>query len=98
MSIPSLFRRRWNSCVVAAILGLATFLRVAWPKLTEFKFSEARLMALALELTREGRIPLVGVPSSAGFDHSPVSVYLYLPPFLVSSSPIPARNRTRPCT
>lgn len=75
---------------LAVLLLLAAVLRVGWPTLTEFKFSEARLEALALELTREGRIPLVGVPSSAGFDHSPVSVYLYVPAFLFTTDPIPA--------
>ncbi len=76
--------------LLAGILLLATVLRVAWPTLSEFKFSEARLEALALELTREGRLPLVGVPSSAGFDHSPISVYLYVPAFVATTSPIPA--------
>ena len=76
--------------MLAAILLLATILRIGWPKLTEFKFSEARLEALALEVTQEGRLPLVGVPSSAGFDHSPISVYLYLPAFLFTTDPIPA--------
>jgi hypothetical protein len=76
--------------LVMAILLLATILRVGWPTLTEFKFSEARLEALALELTREGRLPLLGVPSSAGFDHSPISVYLYIPAFLFTANPIPA--------
>jgi hypothetical protein len=76
--------------ILVAILALATVLRVALPTLTEFKFSEARLQALALELTREGHLPLVGVPSSAGFDHSPLSVYLYVPAFLLTTSPIPA--------
>jgi hypothetical protein len=76
--------------LLAATLVLATVLRVGWPSLTEFKFSEARLAALALEVTQEGRLPLVGVPSSAGFDHSPISVYLYVPAFLFSTDPIPA--------
>jgi hypothetical protein len=76
--------------LLAIVLLLAAVLRVGWPTLSEFKFSEARLEALALELTREGRIPLVGVPSSAGFDHSPVSVYLYMPAFLFTSNPVPA--------
>jgi hypothetical protein len=76
--------------LLAVLLFLATVLRLGWPTLSEFKFSEARLEALALELTREGRIPLVGVPSSAGFDHSPVSVYLYVPAFLFTTNPIPA--------
>ena len=76
--------------LLAAVLLLATVLRVAWPSLTEFKFSEARLGALALELTQRGRLPLVGVPSSAGFDHSPISVYLYAPSFLAGANPIPA--------
>jgi hypothetical protein len=81
---------KWEILLLVAVLLLATVLRIGWPSLTEFKFSEARLEALALELTQEGRIPLVGVPSSAGFDHSPISVYLYLPAFLLSSDPIPA--------
>jgi hypothetical protein len=76
--------------LLVGILLLATLLRIAWPTLTEFKFSEARLEALALELTQEGRLPLVGVPSSAGFDHSPLSVYLYVPAFLWGTNPIPA--------
>jgi predicted membrane-bound mannosyltransferase len=76
--------------LLAAVLLLATVLRVGWPALTEFKFSEARLEALALELTRGGHLPLVGVPSSAGFDHSPISVYLYVPAFLFTANPVPA--------
>jgi hypothetical protein len=76
--------------LLAGILVLALVLRAGWPTLTEFKFSEARLEALALEFTREGRLPLVGVPSSAGFDHSPISVYLYIPAFLFATNPVPA--------
>jgi hypothetical protein len=76
--------------LLAGIILLAAVLRIGWPTLTEFKFSEARLAALALELTQKGRLPLVGVPSSAGFDHSPLSVYLYIPPFLLTTDPIPA--------
>lgn len=74
--------------LVVAILLLSLLLRTGWPRLTEFKFSEARLEALALDLTRNGRLPLVGVPSSAGFDHSPLSVYLYVPPFLLTTDPV----------
>ena len=81
---------RQEHWLLAAVLLLAVVLRAGWPKLTEFKFSEARLQALALDLTRDGNLPLVGVPSSAGFDHSPLSVYLYVPAFLFTSSPIPA--------
>jgi hypothetical protein len=83
-----LSRKEWLALIV--LLLLATVLRVAWPRLTEFKFSEARLEALALELTHDGHLPLVGVPSSAGFDHSPISVYLYIPAFLFATDPIPA--------
>lgn len=84
------FSDKYELGLLVGILLLATVLRVAWPTLTEFKFSEARLEALALELTREGRLPLLGVPSSAGFDHSPISVYLYVPAFLFTTDPIPA--------
>jgi hypothetical protein len=81
---------RQELLAVVAVLSLAMVLRIAWPGLSEFKFSEARLEALALELVREGHLPLVGVPSSAGLDHSPLSVYLYIPAFLLTSNPIPA--------
>jgi hypothetical protein len=87
---PNASATRWQISLLASILLLATLLRVGWPRLTEFKFSEARLEALALELTREGRLPLVGVPSSGDFDHSPLSVYLYVPAFVATASPIPA--------
>jgi hypothetical protein len=85
-------RRYWRreAWLVGGILLLATVLRAGWPRLTEFKFSEARLEALALGLTQGGHLPLVGVPSSAGFDHSPLSVYLYVPAFLFTSNPLPA--------
>jgi len=69
---------------------MALALRTAWPTLAEFKFDEARVTALALDLTREGRLPLAGLPSSAGFAHSPISLYLYVPVFLVTGSPIAA--------
>jgi hypothetical protein len=76
--------------LLGVILLLATALRVGKPTLAEFKYDEARVGALALELTREGHLPLVGVPSSAGFNHSPISVYLYVPAFLFTTSPLPA--------
>jgi hypothetical protein len=76
--------------LLAAVALIAVLLRVAYPTLTEFKFGEARLVALALDLTREGRLPLIGVPSSAAFEHSPWSVYLYAPAFLGATNPIPA--------
>jgi len=79
-----------RSLLPLSILLPAALLRIGWPTLAEFKFSEARLAALALELTQEGHLPLVGVPSSAGFDHSPLSVYLYTPAFLFTANPIPA--------
>lgn len=74
----------------AAILLLALILRTGWPTLAEFKFDEARVTALVLDLTQEGRLPLAGLPSSAGFAHSPVSLYLYVPAFLVAGSPLAA--------
>jgi hypothetical protein len=84
---PAPFSRRQISLLVFILL-LAALLRTGWPRLSEFKFSEARLEALALEVTREGRLPLIGVPSSGGFDHSPLSVYLYLPAFIATTNPI----------
>jgi len=84
------FRHRRGLLLLAALLLLATALRIGWPTLTEFKFDEARLSALALDLTQEGRLPLAGLPSSAGFSHSPINIYLFAPAFLFGSSPLPA--------
>ena len=82
-------QHRREFLLLVAVLFLATTLRIGWPTLTEFKFDEARLSALALELTQEGRLPLAGLPSSAGFSHSPINVYLFAPAFLFGSSPLP---------
>jgi hypothetical protein len=88
-SVP-LVNARGEWIALFTVLMLAGLLRLVLPGLTEFKYSEARLATLALEITREGRLPLIGVPSSAGFDHSPLSVYLYVPAFLFTTNPIPA--------
>lgn len=80
----------WEMPLVAVVLLLGALLRTGWPQLTEFKYDEARMASLALGITREGRFPLAGVPSSAGFDHSPISVYLYAPAFLLTHNPVPA--------
>lgn len=85
-----LFRCNREPLFLGAILLLALILRVAWPTLAEFKFDEARLTALVLDLTREGRLPLAGLPSSAGFAHSPLSVYFYVPAFLFGDGPLTA--------
>lgn len=84
------FRCSRASAASMAILLLAAVLRTGWPTLAEFKFDEARMAALALELVQEGRLPLAGLPSSAGFAHSPISVYLYAPAFLFDSNPLTA--------
>lgn len=84
------FRCDRESLLLGAILLLALILRVAWPTLAEFKFDEARLSTLVLDVTREGRLPLAGLPSSAGFAHSPISVYFYVPAFLFGNGPLAA--------
>lgn len=81
---------RRAAAFLAGGLLLAAVLRLGWPALTEFKFSEARLVALVRQALHGPSVPLVGVPASVGFDHSPISMYLYLPPFALSDSLIVA--------
>jgi 4-amino-4-deoxy-L-arabinose transferase-like glycosyltransferase len=77
---------RREAALLAGGLLLAGVLRLGWPTLTEFKFSEARMVALVRQVLHGPSLPLVGVPASVGFDHSPLSMYLYLPPFVVRDS------------
>ena len=80
---PSVFSRRVELAVLAAILILAGGLRMGWPGLTEFKADEAHLMKLALDMVEGLRFPMRGIGSSVGFPNAPMSVWLYALPLVV---------------
>jgi 4-amino-4-deoxy-L-arabinose transferase-like glycosyltransferase len=73
-----------------AILALAAVLRFGWPSTTEFKGDEARIALLALDMAEGRSFPLKGTGTSVGLPKSPLSVYVYAVPFLVSANPLVA--------
>ncbi|MDT8305918.1 MAG: hypothetical protein RRC07_08285 [Anaerolineae bacterium] len=79
----SAISRRQEIVLVVLLLGLAAFLRLAWPGLTHFQADEARLYLRALSMAQGEGIATHGIESSIGFPNSPVSVWLYALPLLV---------------
>jgi hypothetical protein len=82
--------RRLEGVVLLGILLLAAFLRFTAPGVVEFKRDEANLSYLALDFARGRSLPLLGISSSVGVPNSPLSVYLFSIPYLITSDPIVA--------
>ena len=82
--------RRWEMFGLAAILLLAAALRLGWPRISEFKRDEANLARAALDVARGRALPLLGLSSSVNIPNSPLSVYLFAPPFALSDDPTAA--------
>jgi hypothetical protein len=80
--------RRAEGLALIAILLLAAFLRLNSPGVIEFKRDEANLSYLALNFARGHSLPLLGISSSVGVPNSPMSVYLFSLPYLLTSDPI----------
>jgi 4-amino-4-deoxy-L-arabinose transferase-like glycosyltransferase len=80
--------RRLEWLALAVILILAAALRLGMPGIVEFKRDEANLSRLALDMARGEALPLLGIVSSVGVPNAPFSVYVIVPPFLLSSDPI----------
>lgn len=66
----------------------AGFLRLGWPRVVSFGYDEARVSRLALEMARQGRLVVVGIPTSAGVPNFPAAVWLYAIPYALSSDPL----------
>jgi len=79
-----------ETVLVAAIIGLAAFLRMGWSGVVEFKRDEANLSLLALDFARNGSFPLLGIGSSVGVPNAPINVYLLTIPYFFTTSPIVA--------
>lgn len=75
---------------LAAILALATLLRLGAPGVVEFKRDEANLSSMALDMARGREFPLLGIDSSVGIRNAPVNVWIMALPYLFSSDPLPA--------
>lgn len=80
--------RRWEWISVVGILFLAAVLRLGAPGVVEFKRDEATLSRLALDLAKGEHFPWLGIGSSVGFPNSPINVYIFAIPFLVSDNPL----------
>ncbi|MCP4427257.1 MAG: hypothetical protein GY803_22440 [Chloroflexi bacterium] len=75
--------RRVEAIGIVLILGATAVLRMGWPGLTEFKADEARLLALALDMTQGDGLALRGISSSVGFPNFPTSVWIYALPLVI---------------
>lgn len=69
---------------------LAAVLRMGWPGLTEFKYDEARVSALALDWIHGGPLPLSGMVNSVGMNNPPGGVYVLALPYALWTNPIGA--------
>lgn len=72
----------------ALIVLLAATLRLSDPGITEFKFDEAILSRLALDMAQGDGVPLLGVVSSVGIPNTPINAYLIALPYLIGDNPI----------
>lgn len=72
------------------ILLIAAALRMGQPGITEFKRDEANLAHLALDIVHGRDFPLLGIDSSVGIRNAPWNIYVLIPPFLLTSNPLPA--------
>lgn len=80
--------RRWEWLALICSLFLAAVLRLAWTGIVEFKRDEATLSRLALDLAAGEHFTWLGIGSSVGFPNSPLVVYLFSIPYLVSDNPL----------
>ena len=74
-----------------AIVVLAGFLRTYQTGTEFFGGDDAYISIKAVQIARYGEIHLLGPPSSLGLVHSPLSVYLYAIPYLISPDPVGAQ-------
>lgn len=72
------------------MLALAAYLRLGHPGVVEYKYDEARLSQLALDLAKGRHFPLLGMQSSVGFPNAPFNVYILAVPYFFTSSPVVA--------
>lgn len=81
--------RAWwlDAAAVAAILGLATALRLWRLDVTVYEIDEAAVLRLAEDLVRLGRVPLSGPVFSAGIPSAPHFIYLLAPVVALSRDP-----------
>ncbi|MGI6368808.1 MAG: glycosyltransferase family 39 protein [Anaerolineae bacterium] len=80
--------RRWDLVALGIALLLAAVLRLGWPGVNSFALDEAHVSLLALRMARQGAVPTVGIPSSAGVPNAPLFVWLMALPFALTNNPL----------
>ena len=73
------------------IVSLAGFLRTYQTGSEFFGGDDAYISIKAVQIAHYGETHLLGPPSSLGLVHSPLSVYLYAVPYLISPDPVGAQ-------
>lgn len=82
--------RTTQTILFVAILLLATFLRFYHLDWTEYKLDEANISRLALDMARQGKVPVWGLGSSVGIYNGALSEWLLAIPYAASRSPLVA--------
>lgn len=80
--------RRQVALLAAGCIALAAAGRFASFDLVEFKYDEAQVSSLALDLVRRHSFPQTSILTSGGFHNPPLMVYLTAIPLVVSTSPL----------
>jgi hypothetical protein len=70
------------------VLLIAAVLRLAHPLNVIYSQDQADLSTLALDLVEGKSFPLLGIPSSARFPNSPMTVYVVAIPYFISKDPV----------
>lgn len=86
MTSTTITGREWARLLM--ILLLAACVRFIALDAAEFRYDEAELARLTLDLTRRGDLPLKGLPASVELPVPPTGLYLMAPPFAFSDDPL----------
>ncbi len=82
--------RQFDLLGLLLILLVATSLRLGYGGVIEYRKDEADLTSIELDIAQGKPIPFLGIASSIGLPNSPMTVYVLIPPFLISQDPMVA--------
>ncbi|MGB1289025.1 MAG: hypothetical protein ACPG7F_21000, partial [Aggregatilineales bacterium] len=74
--------------ILLFILIMAGALRFGYAGVNQFASDEARVSLLALQMAQGDNFISYGISSSVGARNLPASIYVFLPPFLLSADPL----------
>jgi hypothetical protein len=70
------------------VLIVAAFLRISEPGIVRYEYDEMQVTVLAKDMVAGRDFPLQGIVSSVGFPNSPMTIYIFAIPYLVSNDPV----------